>query len=451
MIIIAIGTAMIIGFWDTFSPKIENLQFMAIFTIITLVLMFKPVLIDTNFNYSLEDVCAYGVIFLKGPGEAMWIMFLSCFIFEASRLGAAWISHRGRISPAAILANFSNPFLRVIITGGAGLAYAAVQSVTAGGTSPPGIMAKIAPYLACIAVFYLLSSFFGTLLMASREDFSFSSLKKSWKGTWRMVSPHLLMLAPLGVLLAILYSRMPLGALLLIVPVYIMHISISTINEVLQQALNTIEFMSVTLDQRDSYTFGHSERVSAYSAAVAVRMGLSPDQTEEIRKAGLIHDLGKITIPDRVLRKAAALDDCEYSVMKAHTHTLALLFKSLNVIPRMIPLQTAMYHHERYDGAGYIYGLKGDEIPLGSRILAVSDTYDAMTSDRPYRKGLPEEEALKRLNEASGTQLDPAVVAAFVKTHSEGAIEKIKTELSEKRKQQEKPPVTPTSEEGGMV
>lgn len=430
--IILAGLVMLINFAPVVKINTGNVIFMLVFTLVSLGLMFKPVSIDTNFTYSLEDVCAYGAIFIKGPAEAIWIMFVSSLIFESYRLARAWEVKKGSIRSEAVLANFSNPFLRVLITGGAGVVFVSIPGVLKGfGLQLSPLWIKILSYSTCVLIFYLLSSSFGTLLMSMRHGLNFKSLKKSWRGAWVMISPHLLMLAPLGLLLAVIYQRIPYAAILLAVPIYIMHVAISTIKEVLQEALNTIEFMSVTLDQRDKYTAGHSERVSLFAAAIAEKMRLTHDAVEEIRKAGLIHDLGKIAIPDKVLRKADALNDKEFSVMKAHTHTIALLFKSLNVIPRMIPLQTAMYHHERYDGAGYIYGLKGDKIPLGSRILAVADTYDAMTSDRPYRNALPEEEAASRLQQAAGTQLDPGVVDAFMKLHREGALVKIRQEYEE--------------------
>lgn len=432
--IFLLGTALLIYLTFSLDMSNDNLLFMGVFTVIAFILMFRPVAIDTAFEYTPEDVAAYAAIFLKGPASAAWISFISSFFFEIWRLIRALRKKKGKIRPLALLINFANPFLRILIVGPAGLVFERIRSITPGVL--PGTVSSfylLPAFLACVAVFYVTSTLLGTFLTSLKGGISFKNFLESWRDDWKLIAPHLFMLAPLGILLAVLYKKIPYASVLLVVPVYILHTAIESIRHILREALNTIEFMAITLDQRDSYTYGHSERVSRYAAAIARRMGLSHEKIEDIKNAGLIHDLGKIAIPDRVLRKPAKLDDNEFSVMKTHTHTTTVLYRSFGILSNEIPLKTAMYHHERFDGSGYLYGLKGKEIPLGSRILAVADTYDAMTSDRPYRKGLPEEEARQRIIDASGTQLDPEVVEIFLQLHSEGELQKIRREYMKER------------------
>jgi len=411
--------------------KLDLIFFLLIFSLITVILMIKRVWVGANVYYTLEDTAIYAVIFLKGYQAAIIVGFFSALIMEAYKFIISVKKGKGVTNVQAVLTNLINPFLRVLIIAPSGFAYEYARSVTSPGNNFLDLSWRsVIPYLICIVVFSLISSVIGIILISLGKGFKLKSIRRKWRDYWRLIMPHLFMLAPLGVLLALLFQYSPYAAVLLVVPVYILHLAIEAVRDILKQALDTIEFMAITMDERDAYTFGHSKRVSEYSAAIATSLGLPEDKVEEIRKAGLIHDLGKVAIPDRVLQKTSALSESEFTVMKGHTHTAALLFESFNLLSREIPLRLAMYHHERYDGEGYIFGLKGEEIPLGARIVAVADTYDAITSDRPYRNALSEEEARRRIKESSGTQLDPEVVEVFLDLHASGAFAAIKEKIS---------------------
>lgn len=237
---------------------------------------------------------------------------------------------------------------------------------------------------------------------------------------------HIAMLAPLGIVLTLLWHLGTVTLLLLIAPIMVMHASMKAVRQVVDDTRRTIEAMVAALEERDEYTAGHSERVARYAGEIARVLGLSKEAVETVENAGRIHDLGKIDIPDAILRKPCGLDEEEFQKMKTHTdRTLdyALKYRKLG---QQIPFDMAAKHHERFDGDGYVYGLSGEDIPLGARIISVADTWDAMTSDRPYRKGMRDEEGIQRLEAGAGTQFDPAVVEAFLVAHAAGHITRVR-------------------------
>jgi putative nucleotidyltransferase with HDIG domain len=176
--------------------------------------------------------------------------------------------------------------------------------------------------------------------------------------------------------------------------------------------LKTMTTLAVILDARDPYTKRHSENVTRYSVAIAKEMGFSSAEVEMIRRAGLLHDIGKIGIRDDVLLKPGKLTPEEFEQIKIHPVKGQEIVSSLPFLKEVAVL--VRHHHERYDGKGYPDGKSGEEIELGSRIMAVSDSFDAMTTDRPYRKRLPLEEAIAELIRCKASQFDPKVVDNFI-------------------------------------
>ena len=179
-----------------------------------------------------------------------------------------------------------------------------------------------------------------------------------------------------------------------------------------KQIEDTVDTLAYTIDAKDRYTNGHSFRVSLYSVELAKELGWSEEEIKELEKEGLLHDIGKIGIPDSVLNKPGRLDDDEFAVIKSHTTTGG------NILARSDSLfeasEVARYHHERYDGKGYPEGLAGEDIPLHARVVAIADAYDAMKSDRIYRKGLPDDVIREELIKGIGSQFDPEIVPVFL-------------------------------------
>ncbi len=174
----------------------------------------------------------------------------------------------------------------------------------------------------------------------------------------------------------------------------------------------TIKSISCALDAKDPYTHGHSLRVTLYSLILAKNLGLTDTALEEIETAGLLHDIGKIGIPQSILCKQAKLTDEEFEIMKDHTCRGEKMIRNVKKLHAVASWLKS--HHERWDGRGYPCGLKGTEIPLFARVIALADTYDAMTSTRPYRKALPHEVAIQEIKRCAGMQFDPELAEIFV-------------------------------------
>jgi putative two-component system response regulator len=179
-----------------------------------------------------------------------------------------------------------------------------------------------------------------------------------------------------------------------------------------QKCLEFAKVLAYTLEEKDPYTSGHSERVCYYSDIVCKRLSLPPKERSELQIASYLHDIGKVGISNRFINKKGTLTSTDWAIIKQHTNKSIELLVPLNLSPNIISF--IQHHHERFDGTGYPDGLAGDRIPWGARIIAISDSYDSMTSDRPYRKPLSNGEAKNELLKCTGKQFDPNLVSIFL-------------------------------------
>lgn len=176
--------------------------------------------------------------------------------------------------------------------------------------------------------------------------------------------------------------------------------------------LQTVTALSALVESKDDYTEGHCQRIAELSLALGLRLGLPPERLEVLTYAAILHDIGKVAVPDAILLKPGPLTPEEFAVMKEHATVGRRVLESIDLFAEVA--QVVEQHHERYDGTGYPRGLRGEEILLEARILAVADAFDAMTSTRPYRRALPRDQAVAELRRGAGAQFDPRVVEAFV-------------------------------------
>jgi putative nucleotidyltransferase with HDIG domain len=174
---------------------------------------------------------------------------------------------------------------------------------------------------------------------------------------------------------------------------------------------STLKALMAALDAKDEVTEGHCERVAKLTVQLARQMGMPDDALPDIERGALLHDVGKIGVPDAVLKKPAQLNNLEWEAMRKHPLLAAVMISKVGFLESATPI--LLYHHERWDGTGYPFGLLGDKIPLEARLFSVIDAYDAMTSERPYRPAMTHEQAMQEIDEYAGTQFDPNVVGEF--------------------------------------
>jgi HD-GYP domain-containing protein (c-di-GMP phosphodiesterase class II) len=184
--------------------------------------------------------------------------------------------------------------------------------------------------------------------------------------------------------------------------------------------LSSIQMLAGAVDEKDPYTRGHSDRVTRYSVLIATEMGLKEEDIDKIRISAQLHDVGKIGIEDRILKKPGALTPEEFEIMKTHTTKGAAILRPVEMLREMLP--GIELHHESLDGRGYPHGLKGDQIPLMPRIIMVADTFDAMTTNRPYQAAMDPEYVIRIINSLAATKFDPHVVAAMTKVFETGKL-----------------------------
>jgi HD-GYP domain-containing protein (c-di-GMP phosphodiesterase class II) len=184
--------------------------------------------------------------------------------------------------------------------------------------------------------------------------------------------------------------------------------------------LSSIQMLAGAVDEKDPYTRGHSDRVTRYSVLIATEMGLKEEEVSKIRISAQLHDVGKIGIEDRILKKPGALTPEEFEIMKTHTTKGAAILRPVEMLRDMLP--GIELHHESLDGRGYPYGLKGDQIPLMPRVIMVADTFDAMTTNRPYQAAMDPEYVIRIINSLAATKFDSTVVAAMTRVFQSGRL-----------------------------
>jgi putative nucleotidyltransferase with HDIG domain len=226
--------------------------------------------------------------------------------------------------------------------------------------------------------------------------------------------------AAIGALFAILWILDPFWSLLLTVPGAVISRALRYIRQLETETRSAVRVLAGAIDDRDASTFHHSERVAEYAVLIANELNLAPETVDLIQQAAEVHDLGKIGIPDRVLLKPGPLTQGEQTLMWLHTDIGAKMLSHFQLFRPGASIVRS--HHENYDGTGYPRRLAGEAIPIGARVVAVADAFDAMTSDRPYRAALSSEEAVRRLRDGAGRQWDPVVIGAFLKLVGEGRV-----------------------------
>jgi len=355
---------------------------------------FIPVDLPLGGVISIGFPIDFVVILVYGPALAMLITISSALISEIVEREISWYKIIFNASQFALSAGI------------AGLVY----QYSGGIIGFQNFFEFIFPAALCAFIYCLINLILVNIFISLEKRVRITSV---WRINFKDILPSYLAEAPLGFLMAIVYVEVGiLGILLFFLPLLMARRSFELYTKMRKVYLDTIRALAAAIDAKDPYTKGHSERVAEVSVALAQALNLSSRDIEDIEYTALLHDVGKIGIAASILGKKCGLTSQEYEKIKEHTIMGANIIEPVDFLKNSY--KAIYHHHERYNGNGYPDGIKEKDIPLSARIIAVADAYDAMGSDRPYRKKLNKNKILKELKDQSGKQFDPEVVKALI-------------------------------------
>jgi hypothetical protein len=344
---------------------------------------------------AVDTTAIFVALLLFPPPVAMAISALGTFISSQFFLRRPWGNSLFEAAQTALYTGLGGFFYHSLISEPLALVI----------NSPRGLLALVGAAL----IMHMVNAFLvaGAVALQTHRN----PLWLWWTFNKYDLSQHaaLYVMGPLAALLA---QISPWALYLMVVPVVLIYISFRHSTLLRLQTKEAVEALADTIDMRDPYTFQHSQRVARYARELAVNMELPEDMVDTIESAARVHDLGKIGVDTSTLNKAAALSEAEWEAMRKHPEIGASIVSRFPYFHSGREL--ILHHHERYDGQGYPEALKGDAIPIGARIIAVADAFDAMTSDRPYRRALPLKTVLRELERCKGTQWDPQVTEVLI-------------------------------------
>ena len=372
---------------------------------------------------SVSETFVFAAVLLYGPAAATAIVVLDTLIISL------WLGTRFR-SPARVLFNVAAPSVAIWIAAQFFYAWAGTRPLSTYVDTPPPILTLVPPLLAMALCYFLLNSW----LVAGAVSYETGRPAfRVWRKNFLWLSLNYFSGASVAALL-LPYLQSP-GAqsirLIGIIPplLLISYLTFKTalgrvedatshLTELNKLYLSTIETLAMAIDAKDQITHGHIRRVQTYAVALAKEMGVADESLiKAIEAAALLHDMGKLAVPEYILNKPGPLTPSEFDKMKLHASVGADILSAIDFPYPVVPI--VRHHHENWNGTGYPAGLSGADIPIGARILSVVDCFDALTSDRPYRPRLSDKEALRILAERRGTMYDPLVVDTFNRIHAD--------------------------------
>lgn len=369
-------------------------QVLIFFVVISTMAEFIPVDLPTSGSVTIGFPIDFVVILVYGPATAMFITIFGALVGELMQRKITWYK---------ILFNASQYALSAGI---AGIVYQKLGGVV--GTV--NLSNYIIPAIACALVYYLVNSNLFIMVIHLAEGISIWSI---WKTQLKGIIVTYIALAPIGFIMAMVYVSIGIwGIILFFFPLILARRSFELYTKMRKVYLDTIRALTAAIDAKDPYTKGHSERVAETSVALSQELNLSDRDIENIEYTALLHDIGKIGIADNILGKNSSLTNKEFDKIKEHPIMGAKIIEPVDFLKNSY--KAIYHHHEKYNGKGYPDGIKSEDIPILARIIAVADAYDAMGSDRPYRKKLNKDKILRELKDQSGKQFDPEVVKAFI-------------------------------------
>lgn len=374
--------------------SLSNIWLVLIFFLaISVFAEFIPVDLPMAGSITIGFPIDFVIILVYGPALAMLITAISAIISEALEKKTSWYK---------VIFNASQYALSV---GVAGLTYQFVGGVV----GFQNFFKFALPAALCALSYCVVNSILVAMVISLSQE---TKLTTVWRVNIKEMIPSYLAEAPMGFIMAIVYVEVGIiGILLFFLPLLLARRSFELYTKMRKVYLDTIRALAAAIDAKDPYTKGHSERVADISVALAQELNLSGRDIESIEYTALLHDIGKIGIADNILGKNSSLTNKEFDKIKEHTVMGAKIIEPVDFLKNSY--KAIYHHHEKYNGKGYPDGIKSEKIPILARIIAVADAYDAMSSDRPYRKKLSHNKILRELEEQSGKQFDPEVVKAF--------------------------------------
>jgi len=376
-------------------PSFSNIWLAILFFVtISIFAEFIPVDLPVGGVISIGFPIDFVLILVYGPALAMLITALGALIGEIIEKKVSWYKIIFNTSQYALTAGI------------AGIAYQQAGGVV----GAQNIFKFILPATICALTYCIVNITFFVMVVSFAQNVR---IKKIWRTSIKEMIPSYIAEAPMGFLMAIVYTEVGIvGILLFFLPLLLARRSFELYTKMRKVYLDTIRALAAAIDAKDPYTKGHSERVSEMSVVLAQELNLSDNDIENIEYTALLHDIGKIGIDDSILGKKSSLTDQEFDKIKEHTIMGANIIQPVDFLKNSY--RAIYHHHERYNGEGYPDGIKSEDIPILARIIAVADAYDAMSSDRPYRKKLSKDKILKELKDQSGKQFDPEIVKALI-------------------------------------
>jgi len=398
--VIILGVVLILYTYNRFETiNFSKLLFFLVLSIVAESLAIPST--DHRGSISVGFAINLMALLIIGIPQAIWISSLGTMLRIMSVNGKSV-----HIFNTPIYKTLFNGANIMLSTGLAGLCYEAL-----GGVPGQFDYINILPLFGCIVVYIIVNTTIMSILMAILSKDNFFRLIYN-NSIW--IIKDYFALAPLSIIMAIAYINYGvLGVLLFLGPLLLARYSFKLYLDMRNIYMDTVKALCQAVEAKDPYTRGHSQRVSELAYKLGKRLKLSWRSLENLRFSGMLHDIGKIGIDENILNKPGKLTNDEYDKIKLHPAIGSKIIKEIDFLRESADI--VLYHHEHYDGSGYPTGRKKEEIPIEASILCVVDVFDALTSDRPYRKAMTEEEAIEVIRRESGTLFNPRVANEFIK------------------------------------
>ncbi len=396
LIITLVGAGFLIfTFHDVVKADMQNFIIFSVFSVITECL---PVSLPSGGGVTVGFAVVLAAILLFGTSFAVWIAFLGVFITKA------FLSKKIPLDKIAF-----NSGMFAIMAGVSGLIYERLGGIP--GDLTPSFSSNIFTIIITVLSYYLINVSLVAIVLTLDKGLS---PYRVWIKNLKWSAPNYLALASVGILIAYVYNSLGIiGIFLLLIPLIIIRNSFKLYVDMRRVYLDTIQALAAAIEAKDPYTRGHSERVAQYAVAIARELDLPEEEIDTIHYAALLHDIGKIGISENILNKPSTLSEEEFEKIKSHPVIGSTIVGRVNFLSKASDL--IRYHHERANGSGYPEGLISGQIPRGAEILAVTDVFDALSSDRPYRKAWEMEELVNKLIIDSGREFNPEVVESLIR------------------------------------